>query len=308
VRAVIAALFICIALPAQAELVEQSRWLMGTELRIVLEAGDRSDDIVESMFRECFETVARCESVLSRFDPTAELARLNASAGHEVEVSAELFAWIGRCALDSRRTRGAFDPSVGTWILDPRSKLEVGMEKVMRDASRQAVFLPEGMALDSGGDGKGVAVDLIVARLKQEGYRGLVSFGGSSSYGLGKGPEHDGWPLAVMDVKGRWIGTVILRDAALSISHSLLVEQLGDGRTKSRQHIYDPETGELIRRERTAIVRSPSATDAEVLSTALIVRGARGMDFVDQFPGSEALLTPLPGHLPDWWEAPSQRD
>ena len=94
---------------------------------------------------------------------------LNASAGREVEVSPQLFAWLQRSARDSRRTEGAFDPSVGTWILDPYGDVEIGMERILRDASRRTVILPEGMALDSGGDGKGVAVDLIASHLRQAG-------------------------------------------------------------------------------------------------------------------------------------------
>ena len=191
-RGLILLALLIVAMPVRAELIEQSRWVMGTELRILIESGDRETADLDSLFRESFDLVTDCERVLSRWDPEAELALLNASAGREVEVSPQLFDWLERCARDSRRTDGAFDPSVGTWILDPNSKVEIGMERILRHAGRNTVTLPEGMALDSGGDGKGIAVDLVATHLRNAGVGALVSFGGSSIFGVGEGPGRRG--------------------------------------------------------------------------------------------------------------------
>jgi thiamine biosynthesis lipoprotein len=308
VRGLILLTLLLVATPAPAELIEQSRWVMGTELRILIESGDRETAELDSLFRESFDLVMDCERVLSRWDPEAELALLNASAGREVEVSPRLFSWLQRCARDSRRTDGAFDPSVGTWILDPDSKVEIGMDRILLDAGRMTVTLPAGMALDSGGDGKGIAVDLVAAHLRNAGVGALVSFGGSSIFGVGKGPGQTGWEIAVVDVDGDWIGTAILNDAALSVSHSVQVDELENGRTRTRYHIYDPATGHLVETKRTSVVWARTAVEAEVLSTALIVRGPAGMKFLEQFRDSEAILTPVRGRTPDWWKLPDQKD
>jgi thiamine biosynthesis lipoprotein len=287
-------LLFAMVLPAHAEIVpieQRSQWVMGTELRIVI-VGDDAPALLD----ECFAIAHGAERVLSRWDPQAELARLNAAAGAETEVSAELFAWLERCARDHRRTGGAFDPTVGTWILDPESRMEIGMGRVELGPGRH-VRLPAGFALDSGGDGKGVAVDLIVARLREAGVEALVSFGGSSIYGLGAGPG-EGWTLGVADVEGNVLGTVRLEDAGLSVSHSIQIDHLADGRNEHRPHIYDPATGELVTEARTAVVWSTSATEAEVLSTALIVRGDLGL--LEEFPGARAVISPREGPLPDW--------
>jgi thiamine biosynthesis lipoprotein len=285
-------LLLLLATPARAEVVERSQWVMGTELRIVIV--DARDD---ELFEECFAIARNCERVLSRWDPAAELAQLNASAGSKFEASPELFTWLERCARDHDRTGGSFDPTVGTWILDPESQLEIGMDRVQLGPGRH-VRLPAGLALDSGGDGKGVAVDLVVARLREAGVEALISFGGSSTYGIGDGPDDDGWKLGVADVEGEWIGTVALVDAGLSVSHSIQVDQLADGRNEVRPHIFDPSTGELITEARTAVVWSTSATDAEVLSTALIVRG--DLELLAEFSGAKAVVTPSASQLPDW--------
>lgn len=291
-----------------ASTVDRAQWLMGTELRITLETGTLDSDRVDALFRECFAIAAATERVLSRWDPQAELAQLNAAAGQRVEVSPELFAWLKRCAVDARLTEGAFDPTVGTWILDPDSTGPIGMDRVVLDQENRSVLLPAGMALDSGGDGKGVAVDRIVMHLREAGVAGLVNFGGSSSYGIGGGPEGDGWRLAVLDVSGAWIGTVVLRDAALSISRSIQVDELGEGKTLRRAHIYDPSTGELVTEPRTSIVVAPSATVAEVLSTALIVRGTAGLGLLDAYAGAQALVTPIAQQTPLWWRVPDGQD
>jgi thiamine biosynthesis lipoprotein ApbE len=117
-----------------------------------------------------------------------------------------------------------------------------------------------------------------------------------------------GWQVAVMDVNGSWIGTAILKNAALSVSHSVQVDELENGRTRTRYHIYDPATGRLVQTERTSVVWAKTAVEAEVLSTALIVRGPAGMKFLEQYPGAEALLTPVRGLTPEWWEIPTQKD
>jgi thiamine biosynthesis lipoprotein len=289
----VAAALIAGATSARAEFVERSQWVMGTVLRIVVRA-----PVEDGLLEECFDLARACEQTLSRWSPEAELARLNAAAGGEVVVSPELFAWLERCARDHERTGGAFDPTVGTWILDPDSDAEIGMDRIRLGPGR-TVFLPAGLALDSGGDGKGVAVDLIVDRLRAAGVDALVSFGESSSYGIGRGPEGDGWKLAVLDASGEEIGVAVLEDAGISVSWSLRVEQLADGSSPRRAHIFDPATGELVDVERTAVVWSRSATEAEVLSTALIVRGDPAI--LEKFPGAEALITPLGSERPHWF-------
>ena len=200
----------------------------------------------------------------------------------------------------SATTRALVAPSIRRW--GPGSSTPGAASKSGWTGSRlgpgRRVLIPAGLALDSGGDGKGVAVDLIVARLREEGVEALVSFGGSSTFGIGDGPDGAGWKLGVADVHGGWLGTVALIDAGLSVSHSIQIDQLEDGRNEHRPHIFDPATGELVTEVRTAVVYSPSATDAEVLSTALIV--SRDLELLDDFTGARAVVTPMERPLPGW--------
>lgn len=56
-------------------------------------------------------------------------------------------------------------------------------------------------------------------------------------------------------------------------------------------HIIDPSTGKQARELIQTTVVSESATDADILSTALFVLGPRrGMSFVEDLPGTGAVL------------------
>jgi thiamine biosynthesis lipoprotein ApbE len=83
-------------------------------------------------------------------------------------------------------------------------------------------------------------------------------------------------------------------DASLSASAALRTTTEGN----VEAHIVDPKSGQLVRAPRASFAVSPSATDAEVLSTALIVARADGRDFVRRFP--RAVVAVLETGRPRW--------
>ncbi len=125
--------------------------------------------------------------------------------------------------------------------------------------------------LDAGGIGKGYALSLMVARLRKRGVRrAWLNFGGSSFYGMGAPHGRKGWPVLLRSAQpGHPNGILLLNDQALSSSLSLRPD--GRGGNKS-PHIIDPNTGRWVRKYRFAAAQCKSATDAEVLSTTLIIR------------------------------------
>ncbi len=82
--------------------------------------------------------------------------------------------------------------------------------------------------------------------------RALLHGGTSSVVGLGPQP----WQVAVENQ------LLTLQNDALSVSG-----------TRERRHIVDLRTGLPIETESIAVVQTTSATDAEALSTALLVMG-----------------------------------
>ena len=99
----------------------------------------------------------------------------------------------------------------------------------------------------------------------------------------------DGWRLLLRHPTGTAAGLVTLRDQAVSVSGSLGHSLTVDGQRYS--HIIDPRTGQPVRRDLLACVLAPTATQAEALSTALLILGEdTGMALIERLPDTEALL------------------
>jgi len=201
-------------------------------------------------------------------------------------------------------TDGAFDVTVGpiveAWIHAAmrgrppdraereRALARVGAERIRIDADGR-VGLAAGTALDLGGLAKGFALDRMAADLRRAGLTsGLLSFGQSSVQALGAPPGASAWRLLLRAPEEGYLGTLDLRDLALSVSASLSQSsEIGGIRYG---HVVDPRTGHALTEVREAAVVSPSATVAEILSTALLVLDEpRGRAAVAAL-GAEALV------------------
>ncbi|MGQ9524003.1 MAG: FAD:protein FMN transferase [Armatimonadota bacterium] len=260
---------------------------------------------------EAMEEVVRLDAQLSAFDPASEISDVNARAYREpVRIDPRLVRLLKRLAELSRLTHGAFDPTVAPlmrcWGLrdehadrppapgELKSALDlVGMGHVEIDEDSSSVrFRRRGVNLDLGAVGKGYAVDRAVACLRELGIdRAFIHGGTSTSYGLGTPLTAQGWSVAVDRTRVGGGEPVIfcLKDSALSVSapHGREV-RVGD---TVYGHVIDPRTGQPVKRILLAAVRTSSATEAEVFSTALSVLGAQWLPELARIaPEAEALV------------------
>jgi thiamine biosynthesis lipoprotein len=284
--------------PAAAPAAREIRWVMGTALEIAVHDADPTK--AASALGAAFEEAQRLDRLLSNYRPESELSRLNGAAGRVVPVSAEFHAYLRRARQDSERTDGAFDITVGPLIdllrrPDPspidiaRAHALVGSQLIAFPDSRTAMLSKEGMALDPGGDGKGYAIDAMVRVLRAHGITSAwIDFGRSSMYGLGSPDDHAAWTAALPSFDPNSRVTVALRDCGLSVSASLIPED--EDEPKLRAHIVDPRSGKLLREQRIAIAVAPSATDAEVLTKAILLDGEEGLRHLPRFDRAEAAL------------------
>jgi len=135
-----------------------------------------------------------------------------------------------------------------------------------------AVFLPPGVALDLGGIGKGLAVDLVLRRLRrrQPASSLMVNAGGDLALWVLSGDPP--WVVEVADpfAPDRVLATASLCGGAAATS-STLGRRWGPG----RHHIIDPVTGRPADSGlAAATVFAPTATRADVLAKACLVLGA----------------------------------
>jgi thiamine biosynthesis lipoprotein len=239
-------------------------WLCGAD-------GEHLSAVGEAALDE----VARVEQLLSRFDRTSEVARVNREAARRpVLVDRELFAILVDCRHQFERTEGYFDVRL---TRSPRPFAET----VLLEPTRTVRFLDPSVALDFGGYGKGYALDQAARILQEFGVASALMHGGTSSV-LARGAADDGrpWRVGVRDpfaeAAEQEVAQLALSDCGLSSS---AVFDCG----ASESDILDPPRGRRLSEPAACSVIAPTALNAEILSTALLAMGrARADKFVHE--------------------------
>jgi FAD:protein FMN transferase len=272
-------------------LIREIHYAMGSLLDVTLYHADRTTGL--SILREACQEATRLEALLSHRQPSSELCQLNAGAGQgPCDVSPALFEVLAAARGWAQWTRGAFDPTLGSvstlWRQAARSGIGPEarqVEAVLRGGgwSKLRLIPPDqvelttaGMRLDLGGIGKGYAVDQMGRLLRQGGVRhALINFGESSLLAIGPRPDGHAWPVFVRDLDGAVTGEAItIQGQSLSSSASFGRTHIIAGRSYS--HVIDPRSGRPLEHALTVTVLAPTATAAEVLSTALLVWQSTG--------------------------------
>jgi FAD:protein FMN transferase len=269
---------------------EASLYCMGTMFHIVAYGSRREQ--VELAIADAFGEARRLDGLLSNYRPESELSKVNRLAGQTpVSVSNELFQFLSACLTYSRASEGSFDVTVGPLVKvfgfydgtgrPPkqdeilRALGKVGYRSLILDESNTTVrFAQQGMELDPGGIGKGLAVDKMAGILRRaEVYSALIFAGGSTIYALGAPPRHPGWKVTIKDPRkpSTTIETVELKDQAISTSGKYEKFFWSDG--KILGHILDPRTGYPARGTLAVSVIAPQAIDSEAWAKPYYIQG-----------------------------------
>jgi thiamine biosynthesis lipoprotein len=250
-------------MPATAHTsVHRTRAAMGTLFEALL-LGDDAEHLA-AVAEAALDEVQRIERLLSRFDPRSEISRINRLAGREeVLVDCEVAALLQTCFDATHWTERCFDI-----LASGRRKPPDGAAAVEFSLARRLIrFTDPAATLDLGGIGKGYALDSVAEILAENGVENALMHGGTSSV-LARGTDADGapWKVSLRSLTGDESGEMIeLIDSALSCS---AVNEQAD--------IIDPRTGEPLTGGIGCAVVAKSATQAEILSTALLCRGPDG--------------------------------
>lgn len=251
---------------------------MGTNVELLLDAPPTAD--VLGALRDAERVLRRLAAMLTRFDATSELRRLERDRARRC--APELVEVIG-LALDARRrTRGCFDPTILPALRaagydrtfndvqrspNPSSAPPAAARGVHVDAATGIVALADGVALDLGGIAKGWIADQ-VAELLAETAPALVDAGGDIA--CTARPTGEPWTI---DVAGSDL-RIELRAGGVATSGIDRRRWIDPASGAERHHVIDPRTGEPTNSDLARVTTvANSCVVAEVASTALLVAG-----------------------------------
>jgi thiamine biosynthesis lipoprotein len=276
--------------------------------------------------------LAEIDRACSRFRADSDLQRVNAGAGRFVPVSRLLIEAVQVALRAAELTDGDVDPAVGNalvlagydrdWALleqpiegseqarQPviRARVRPGWRAIELDSERVAIRVPTGVRLDLGATAKAWAADRAAAAVHEAtGTGSLVSLGGDIAT-AGAGPDA-GWRIYVTDDhrvapdsgKGQMIEIVC---GGIATSSTAVRRWSHQGQT--RHHIIDPATGApAVRTWRTVSVAAQTCLDANIASTAALIRADRAPGWLEQL-GLPARLVSNEGavHRVSGWPAP----
>ena len=262
---------------------------LGTTAQVTVADAEALATAVSLLERE----LAAIDLACSRFRDDSELTALNRAQGREIAAGPLLLEALSVAVRAADETAGAVDPTVGRaisglgWDLDfsvmvargETRTIEIvpagGWRSIRIDHSRGTVRVARGVEIDLGATAKALAADRSARAVAEATDTGvLVSLGGDIAI-AGPVPE-GGWPIRVTDDhRGALTDpgqTITLSSGGLATSSTTVRRWRAGG--AERHHILDPQSG-LPAAEvwRTVSVAAPSCVDANVASTAAIVRG-----------------------------------
>jgi FAD:protein FMN transferase len=278
-----------------------ARNAMATRFEIVLHGEDPV--ALRAAGEEALDEIGRIEAQLSLYQPTSEIAHLNARAAREpVRVTPSLFRLFQQARELHAQTDGAFDitiaPLVRCWgfmggqghLPIPEklaeARAQVGMHLIELNPENFTVhFAREGVMIDLGAIGKGYAVERAADLLKElEVGSALINGGTSSVYALGQPPEMESWKVALEyppkspGESPALLAVVPLKNEALSVSAVWGKSFQAEGTTFG--HVLDPRIGRPVEGTLLAAAVLPSATETDAFSTALLVAGEAGHEHI----------------------------
>ncbi len=261
---------------------------MGSELHIVTVGGDRD------LGASAHVMLAELEEHWSRFLTTSDITHINLAAGEPVRVADSTLTLVATMQAAHTLTDGAYDPTIlpvlvangyGASRLDATQRTPMptmastgDVADVRVDTFERTITAPAGLTLDAGGIGKGLAADLAVSWLLDNGATGaLVSIGGDMSM-AGVSPFDDGWSVAVEHDDGneRPLCTLAVSGGGVATSSTRTRRWMTDD--GERHHAIDPRTRSESSTDLAAVtVVAGSGWAAEAHATAALLCGSAGV-------------------------------
>lgn len=318
-RVLLACLLVGCGRERSTEPVSETWLSMGTTVSLSVPAAEAAE--LPAAVAACKTVLVELERQLSSFDCTSEVARISAAAGSApLVVSPATREVVGHAVHFAEVSEGGFDPTV--WPLMrlwgfyggrrpahcPASDTiaatlkQVGYQHIVLGTNTVGLDRP-GMELDLGGIAKGYAVDGCYVRLTTQGRKHfLLNLGGNiRCCGMADGRLRP-WTIGVRNpLQADAIIGQLRLPSGMAVATSGNYERFVviDGRRYS--HIMDPRSGQPVEGMAGVTVVSPTATEADGMSTALFVAGLAGSPAIlARVPTTRALLVPDRQPLEIW--------
>lgn len=267
---------------------QNSFYAMGTRFNTVIP--DIDFEHGDKIFFNIQKEVNRIESILSYFNRTSEVYKLNhRNKNNSIPISSELFNVLDICLNYNKLTEGAFDITLRPVIeqLEESEKIlsgdeiknkpfSYGMDKIKLNEDETITFADGYLTVDFGGFGKGYALDKIKTILLNYNVKNaFISFGESSILALGSQPNGNCWKVGINNYQspGSSITTIELNNESISSSANFSISD--DGSLRRKINVIDPRTRVPAVSNKSVTVKSSSAVEAEILSTAFLLMNER---------------------------------
>lgn len=267
-----------------------ARYSMGTVLKITAYTKDKSK------LEACLDVADSLNRILSNYIPTSEVEKFNNfKASQSFNPSREFLEFINLSIELSNKTNGAFDITVGSAVKiwqEAAKNESIPSNKKLKEIKRsvgsnlinvnnnQISKKFNNVSLDTGGIGKGFAVDKIAKCLKENGIRSaFIDFGHSSMRALDPPPGMSGWEVRIDGVWGPLpshsaapeLDVILLSNKSLSVSRAK--GKLTRIQNQFFGHIINPKTSTPVSFDRGAFAVTNLAAEAEAITKALIING-----------------------------------
>lgn len=296
--------------PAQAARVQETRPLMGTVVEVIAEGADQSElrDAVQAAYRE----MNRLSDMMNHYDARSVVSAINDAAGvRAVAAPPELLAVLAMSQRVSRRTRGAFDATIGSlrgWRFrqdDPRMPEAadiarqlplVNWRNLLLDEQAGTAFLRKaGMRLDLGGIAKLYILEAGADALERGGAARALLNGGGDVVARSKGAP---WRVGVRDPRApqQLLGALELRRGIVASSGDY--ERYFERGGKRYHHVLDPRTGYPSQGPRGVTLVAERLEAVNGLGVAIMVLGTKeGVRLAQATPGLDALIAERDGSV-----------
>ncbi|MCS1407209.1 MAG: FAD:protein FMN transferase [Verrucomicrobia subdivision 3 bacterium] len=307
------------------ETVKVAREAMATRFEIVLHGENPVS--LRAAGEEALDEIDWIEAQLSIYRSDSQINHANHRAASEpVKLEPTIFQLLQHCQALTQKTQGAFDITLGPLIrcwgfmggsghlpskeAIRQARERVGFHHVALDPNDFTIrYDSEGVMLDLGSIGKGYALERAKEILEENGVRRALLHGGTSTVAtIGTPPDQTAWKIAVTqplepmspsEGETRQLKTVgIARLKGNALSMSAVWGKFFHTENRQYSHVINGQTGEPALGAVQATITLDSATDADALSTAMLVAGDRGIPWLEShFPENEYLLI-KPGKKP----------